>query len=75
MMQKRISIRYTKACWLINKNLELVLVTERLRVTIVQEDLASGRMKADEIFRICLNGHRFLLGPFMIAIRAEGSRT
>lgn len=49
MMQKRISIRYTKACWLINKNLELVLVTERLRVTIVQEDLASGRMKADEI--------------------------
>ena len=49
MVQNRMSIRYTKACWLVNKNLKLMVVTERLRVTIVQEDLALGRMKADGI--------------------------
>lgn len=32
-MQNQLSIRYTKACWFVNKNLELMKTTERIRVT------------------------------------------
>ncbi len=46
MVQNQLSIRYTKACWLVNKNFELIMITESLRVKIALEYFACRLMMA-----------------------------
>lgn len=48
MVQNQLSIRFTKACWLVNKNFELMMMMMNgsIRVRIVPEYFASGLMRA-----------------------------
>ncbi len=53
------SIRHTKACWLVNKDLELKIVTEGKRIKVASRYLASRRVTAmrQGDLRVSLAGH------------------
>ncbi len=58
-VQNSMSIRHTKACWLVNKDLELTIVTEGTGIKVASRYLASGRVTAmrQGYFRVSLVGH------------------
>lgn len=69
-VQNQLSIRYTKACGLVNKDFALMKATERIRVTKALLQLDSERRQG---FRVCLVRSRRNLHACSIVVRAAMS--